>query len=37
MSKSRWLGFAGYQPTKDAFFALFDRLPADRIIFLGSS
>jgi len=30
MSKSRRLGFAGYQPTDDAFFALFERLRADR-------
>lgn len=32
MSKSRRLGFTGYQPTDDAFFALFDRLRADRLI-----
>ena len=32
MSKSRRLGFTGYRPTDDAFFALFDRLRADRII-----
>ncbi len=32
MSKSRRLGFAGYQPTDDAFFALFERLRADRLI-----
>jgi len=32
MSKSRRLGFTGYQPTDDAFFALFDRLGADRLI-----
>ena len=29
MGKSRWLGFTGYQPNDDAFFALFDRLRAD--------
>ncbi|MCU6453443.1 SDR family oxidoreductase [Sphingomonas sp. A2-49] len=32
MSKSRRLGFTAYRPTDDAFFALFDRLRADRII-----
>lgn len=32
MSKSRRLGFTGYSPTDDAFFALFDRLRADRLI-----
>ncbi|GAM02290.1 SDR family oxidoreductase [Sphingomonas parapaucimobilis] len=32
MSKSRRLGFTGYQPTDDAFFALFTRLRADRLI-----
>jgi nucleoside-diphosphate-sugar epimerase len=32
MSKSRRLGFTGYQPTDDAFFALFERLRADRLI-----
>ena len=32
MSKSRRLGFTAYQPTDDAFFALFDRLRADRLI-----
>jgi nucleoside-diphosphate-sugar epimerase len=32
MSKSRRLGFSGYQPTDDAFFALFERLRADRLI-----
>ena len=32
MSKSRRLGFGGYQPTDDAFFALFERLRADRLI-----
>ena len=32
MSKSRRLGFTGYQPTDDAFFALFDQLRADRLI-----
>jgi nucleoside-diphosphate-sugar epimerase len=32
MSKSRRLGFAAYQPTDDAFFALFERLRADRLI-----
>lgn len=32
MSKSRRLGFTGYQPTDDAFFALFARLRADRLI-----
>ena len=32
MGKSRRLGFAAYQPTDDAFFALFDRLRADRLI-----
>ncbi|RDE07420.1 SDR family oxidoreductase [Sphingomonas aracearum] len=32
MSKSRRLGFTGYQPTDDAFLALFERLRADRLI-----
>ena len=32
MSKSRRLGFTAYQPTDDAFFALFDRLRDDRLI-----
>ena len=32
MGKSRRLGFTGYQPTDDAFFALFDRLRADHLI-----
>lgn len=32
MSKSRRLGFTGYQPTDDAFFALFERLREDRLI-----
>jgi nucleoside-diphosphate-sugar epimerase len=32
MSKSRRLGFTGYQPTDDAFFALFEQLRADRLI-----
>ena len=32
MSKSRRLGFTGYRPTDDAFFALFDRLRIDRLI-----
>ena len=32
MSKSRRLGFTGYQPTDDAFFDLFARLRADRLI-----
>ena len=32
MSKSRRLGFTGYVATDDAFFALFDRLRADRLI-----
>ncbi|TVV75476.1 SDR family oxidoreductase [Sphingomonas solaris] len=32
MSKSRRLGFTGYRPTDDAFFALFERLRADRLI-----
>ncbi len=32
MSKSRRLGFTGYQPTDDAFFALFDRLRVARLI-----
>jgi nucleoside-diphosphate-sugar epimerase len=32
MSKSRRLGFTGYQPTDDAFFDLFSQLRADRII-----
>jgi hypothetical protein len=32
MSKSRRLGFTGYVPTDDAFYALFERLRADRLI-----
>ena len=32
MSKSRRLGFTAYQPTEDAFLALFDRLRADKLI-----
>ena len=32
MSKSRRLGFTGYQPTDDAFFDLFGQLRADRLI-----
>lgn len=32
MSKSRRLGFIGYQPTDDAFFTLFGRLRAERLI-----
>ncbi len=32
MSKSRRLGFTAYRPTDDAFFALFERLRADRLI-----
>ncbi|MCB8876234.1 SDR family oxidoreductase [Acidisoma silvae] len=32
MSKSRRLGFLDYQPTDDAFFTLFERLRADRLI-----
>ncbi|WP_288934014.1 SDR family oxidoreductase [uncultured Sphingomonas sp.] len=32
MSKSRRLGFTDYQPTDDAFFALFERLRAGRLI-----
>ncbi|RZM36645.1 MAG: NAD-dependent dehydratase, partial [Sphingomonas sp.] len=32
MGKSRRLGFTAYQPTDDAFFALFERLRADRLI-----
>ncbi len=32
MSKSRRLGFTAYQPTDDAFFALFEQLRADRLI-----
>lgn len=32
MSKSRRLGFRAYQPTDDAFFNLFARLRADRLI-----
>ena len=32
MSKSRRLGFTAYQATDDAFFALFERLRADRLI-----
>lgn len=32
MAKSRRLGFTAYQPTDDAFFALFERLRAERLI-----
>ncbi len=32
MSKSRTLGFLDYQATDDAFFGLFERLRADRLI-----
>ena len=32
MSKSRRLGFASYQPTEDAFFDLFERLRAKKLI-----
>jgi hypothetical protein len=32
MSKSRRLGFNLFQPTDDAFFALFDRLRLDQLI-----
>ncbi|WP_072395725.1 SDR family oxidoreductase [Hyphomicrobium sp. CS1GBMeth3] len=32
MSKSRRLGFTAYQPTDDAFIALFEQLRADRLI-----
>jgi len=32
MSRSRRLGFTDYQPTDDAFFVLFERLRADRLI-----
>lgn len=32
MSKSRRLGFTGYQPTDDAFIRLFEHLRADRLI-----
>ncbi len=32
MSKSRRMGFTAYQPTDDAFFALFEQLRAERII-----
>ncbi|MDM7957342.1 SDR family oxidoreductase [Blastomonas sp.] len=32
VSKSRRMGFAAYQPTDDAFFALFEQLRAERII-----
>jgi len=32
MSKSRRLGFNAFQPTDDAFFALFERLRADRLV-----
>ncbi len=32
MSKSRRLGFLEYQPTDDAFYALFERLRSDRLI-----
>ncbi|MCT2387476.1 SDR family oxidoreductase [Erwinia pyrifoliae] len=32
ISKSRKAGFTGYQSTRDAFFALFDRLKAEKLI-----
>ena len=32
MSKSRRMGFTAYRATDDAFFALFDRLRAERLI-----
>ena len=32
MSKSRRMGFTAYQPTDDAFFELFARLRAERLI-----
>ena len=32
MSKSRRLGFLDYQASDDAFFDLFERLRADRVI-----
>ena len=32
MGKSRRLGFTSYQPSEDAFFDLFERLRADRLI-----
>ncbi len=32
MSKSRKAGFLDYQSTVDAFYALFDRLKAERVI-----
>ncbi|OYW90473.1 MAG: NAD-dependent dehydratase, partial [Caulobacterales bacterium 32-67-6] len=32
MGKSRRLGFLDYQPTDDAFFALFEQLRAERLI-----
>lgn len=32
ISKSRKAGFTGYQPTRDAFFELFDRLKAEQLI-----
>ncbi|MEN5018507.1 SDR family oxidoreductase [Erwinia sp. Eh17-17] len=32
ISKSRKAGFTGYQPTREAFFALFDRLKAEQLI-----
>jgi hypothetical protein len=32
MSRSRRLGFAGYQPTLDSFTDLFDRLRRERLI-----
>jgi nucleoside-diphosphate-sugar epimerase len=32
MSKSRKLGFTGYQPTDESFFELFEKLRADRLI-----
>lgn len=32
MGKSRRLGFTAYQPTDDAFFALFEQMRAERLI-----
>jgi len=32
VSKSRQAGFTGYQPTREAFFELFDRLKAEQLI-----
>lgn len=32
MSKSRKLGFTGYQSTDDAFYGLFEKLRAQRLI-----